>query len=315
MAEEFTSSDLSGFLRKPAIQLLAESFCGKKGPKDECRGKLKRNLTRGEIMKFDSHCMMLPLILLVQFLMGSSPADAQRLKSVKPWIGVAIEGHNKGVLIKRVYTDTPAMKAGLKAGDIVWKVGKSPVTSPKAMIEAVTAKGVGHKIDVYFHRENKKSKLSMVLEAQPDLDVLMRKRLIGRPAIDFELKDLKGHGVPLAKLKGKVTLINFWATWCPACKSALPTVEKFAKANQGKGLEVLAISDEPKSTLTSFFSTSNPTFKVLQDLEGKVSEEYVVPALPTFILIGKDGNVIDAVVGAGGVLEELLKKATTQLKK
>jgi peroxiredoxin len=117
-------------------------------------------------------------------------------------------------------------------------------------------------------------------------------------APDFALQDLSGRSVRLSDLKGKVVLVEFWATWCPPCRASIPGLERLHKTYNQRGLVVLGVSlDEGGWESVKSFATeqgiSYPVLKGTTDLSAK----YLVRAIPTLFLVNKDGLIAKQYVG------------------
>jgi thiol-disulfide isomerase/thioredoxin len=118
----------------------------------------------------------------------------------------------------------------------------------------------------------------------------------GDDAPAIVLNDLDGKGVAVPDLKGKVIYVDFWATWCPPCRAALPHTQQISQRDEtNKGdLVVLGIGgfNEDADTLRDFQKANNYTFRTLLDAGGnKVAESYGVQGIPTFVIIGRDGKI------------------------
>jgi peroxiredoxin len=136
------------------------------------------------------------------------------------------------------------------------------------------------------------------------------KALEGKPAPDFAAKDLTDKQVALKDLKGKVVIVDFWATWCPPCREGLPHVDKVYQAFKDKGVVALAVDvQETKDKVQQFVTENKFTFTALLDSDGKVSEKYKVSGIPQTVIIGKDGNVKNVFVGTGPDSEKRLHDA------
>jgi len=122
----------------------------------------------------------------------------------------------------------------------------------------------------------------------------------GHLAPDFSLKTLDGKTVRLSDLRGKkVVLINFWATWCPPCRSEMPTMQQIYTEYKGKGFEILAINIErdSKEEILEFMKELRLTFPVLLDSDMKVTRTYRLIGLPVSMLIDRRGIIRSKEIG------------------
>ena len=118
----------------------------------------------------------------------------------------------------------------------------------------------------------------------------------GEQSADFNLPDLQGTLKSLPK--GEVILLNFWATWCPPCRTEIPSMADLHDAYADQGLKIIAISvDKRSDDLARFVDEYRMPFQVLHDAEGSVARRYNVFRYPESFLIGRDGKVIHRLVG------------------
>lgn len=123
---------------------------------------------------------------------------------------------------------------------------------------------------------------------------------VGQVAPDFTLTDLGGKPVSLADFRGKVVIVNFWATWCPPCRAEMPSMEQLYRELADEGLVMLAVNIERdgRQTVAKFLAASPHSFPVLVDEKEVVQKRYGVYKYPESFVIRKDGVIDDKVVGA-----------------
>lgn len=138
--------------------------------------------------------------------------------------------------------------------------------------------------------------------------------LLGRPAPDFATEDLDGKKLDLAGQRGKVVVLDFWATWCGPCVEAMPVISEVAGEMAEQGVVVFAVNiGEGAGEIKPFMSRLQLNLPVLLDPEGKIAAAYAATAIPQTVLIGKDGRVEAVHVGIAGP-EAFRSKLREQLK-
>ena len=132
-----------------------------------------------------------------------------------------------------------------------------------------------------------------------------------RQQADFTLTDLSGKSWKLSQLKGKVVLLNFWATWCPPCNRELPDLEALYKKHEKQGLVVLAISDEEAAKVQPFVAKQKLTYPVLLDPGRKVNELFEIEGIPKSFVYDRDGKIVAQAIDmrTRHQFEELLAQA------
>lgn len=150
-------------------------------------------------------------------------------------------------------------------------------------------------------------------QEQLSADVLMCHGVghdVGNYAPSYSLDDLDGARHSFRALPdAKLLLLDFWATWCPPCRAALPETQRLYEEYGDRGLKVLTISSEYEEVIRPFISENEYSFPVLLDSDGRAHLVYGVFAIPTYFLIDQRGIVRHVQVGTGGtLLEEIIKE-------
>lgn len=115
---------------------------------------------------------------------------------------------------------------------------------------------------------------------------------LGKPAPAFELLGTDGAPLKLDSLRGRVVYLDFWASWCGPCRQSFPWMAAVQQRHEAAGLTVVAINvDARQADALSFLKTTPAGFRVVFDASGKTPREYGIKAMPTSVLIGRDGRV------------------------
>ena len=137
----------------------------------------------------------------------------------------------------------------------------------------------------------------------------------GFSAPDFTLDLLGGGQVTLSELRGKVVVVNLWASWCPPCRAEMPAIEKVYRANKDRGLEVLAVNStfqDSEADAAAFVQDFGLTFPIPLDRMGAVSNRYLLRALPSTYFIDRRGVIRTVVIG-GPMSEAVIQSKVEDL--
>jgi thiol-disulfide isomerase/thioredoxin len=114
----------------------------------------------------------------------------------------------------------------------------------------------------------------------------------GAPAPAFQLGSADGKSIDLAGLRGKVVMINFWASWCGPCRKEMPILEQLNKQYRSKGLALIGVNVEPDSKAAMNWLKETPvSFPILFDTDSKVSKLYQVAGMPNTVIVDRRGTV------------------------
>ncbi len=143
----------------------------------------------------------------------------------------------------------------------------------------------GHRFKFIFH-------LSLSLSLLMGSISFSHAAEMGDKATDFTLKSLGGKNLKLSEYRGQVVMLNFWASWCAPCRQEMPLLEDLYKKYKRLGFIILGVNVERDSSkASSLLKSIKVSFPILFDNENKISKLYTVTAMPTTIIIDRDGNM------------------------
>lgn len=138
--------------------------------------------------------------------------------------------------------------------------------------------------------------------------------VIGTAAEDFRLVDLEGQSQSLSQYRGKVVLVNFWATWCKPCTTEMPAMQVTYDKLREKGFVVLAINElEDEAKVREHIKQYGHTFPVLLDRDNKVANQFGVFGLPVSVFIDEKGVVREYIKG-GLLTEQVILDAVARIQ-
>ena len=138
---------------------------------------------------------------------------------------------------------------------------------------------------------------------------------IGFAAPDFDLEALTSGGLKLSDLRGKVVMVNMWASWCSPCRAEMPAIDHVYQQYRAQGLEVVAINttfQDSEADARSFVQELGVDFPIALDRDGATSKRYALQAMPTTFFVKRDGTIGDMLFG-GPMTEALISSKIEKL--
>lgn len=238
-------------------------------------------------------------------------AAAQTVRAdSRPWLGVAMEGDGQdvrtpGARVGHVVRGSPAERAGLHDGDRIVRVGTARVGRGGDVVRAVAAYAVGESVEIAFVRGAagagaREQAARATLAALPTQEQMMRMDLMGAFAPPFKgIEGVGGSAFPasMGALRGRVVVLDFWATWCGPCRVTIPKLSDLQARYGAQGLSVVGVSTEDTQDVASFAQHAAMRYAVGVDKNAETTREYGVMSLPTVVVIDKRGIVREISIG------------------
>jgi thiol-disulfide isomerase/thioredoxin len=204
----------------------------------------------------------------------------------------------EGVRILHVVRGSPAEKAGLKVGDAILAVDNSRVAAAADVTRVAAGHAPGDVIDATIRREARTLGVRISLAARPGGEEMIRMDRVGVVAPEWvDLKPLGAAPASIASLRGKVVLVDFWATWCGPCRLAMPRLSAMQARYGAQGLRVVGLTADPAERVAEFWAKAGLRYPIEVDTHGATSVAYGVSVLPTLYVIDKHGVVRDVATG------------------
>lgn len=223
-------------------------------------------------------------------------------ESATGWLGVAMTDRSvsePGVAIRRVLRGSPAERAGLAKGDVVLAVNGRTVAGSQQLGSVISALGAGTRVTLAVKHRGEHRLLAAELIGNPGAEGQLRLGFVGAPAPAFlGLEVAQGNITErLADLKGQVVVLEFWASWCAACRALMPTLNDWHERMAPLGGQVVSITLDPLQKAARDAFQLGMRYPVLADPQGKTTRLYQAMALPTLFILDRQGIVRAVAVG------------------
>jgi thiol-disulfide isomerase/thioredoxin len=233
-----------------------------------------------------------------------SDASAQAVEA-RPWLGVQMdadsqgEQRGQGVRVGHVIRGSPAEKAGIREGDRLVRLSGTTVLRGADVVRVVSGHSVGDALEVAFVRAGQERTSRVTLAPFPSQDEMVRMDLVGTFAPTWkDVETVNGAFPPsIGALRGRVVLLDFWATWCAPCRIVVPKLGALQGRYGAQGLSVLGVSTEDAQDVALFAQRTSMRYPVGVDKHAETTRSYGVLSLPTLIVIDRRGVVRDVAIG------------------
>lgn len=231
-----------------------------------------------------------------------APRAAIRLPlRTQPWLGVEVgepNGASPGVPVKRVLLGSPAARARLSEGDVLVSANGEPLFRAGALGELVRASDITETVRLEVKRGDSSGVVEVPLEAAPDPEDIARLALVGWPAPEISgVVTFQGDVASLRELRGRVVLLEFWASYCVACRALVGTLDSLQTEYGGRGLVVVGVTVDPLELGAEVARKLGMTYSLASDPAQRITSQYMARQIPMLVLIDRRGEVREVTVG------------------
>lgn len=220
-----------------------------------------------------------------------------------------------GVKVEHVIKTSPAEKAGVKDNDRIVKVDGSTVPSANDVTRIVSKHNAGETVAVTVIRDGKEVTVHATVAARPSMQDIVKMEHVGAYAPAWS-KLTAVNGAPpssIAAVRGKVVLVEFWATWCGPCRLSAPALGSLQAKYGPQGLTVVGITSDDVASATEHARKTSMPFAAAAETDMTTSKAYGVTSLPTLFIIDKLGIVREVTVGWEPGMEGRVEKLVQTL--
>ncbi len=210
-----------------------------------------------------------------------------------PWLGLTFKKmpykNQIALEIQGVHPSSGGLSAGIAIGDKIISVDGLPLNDVSVIQKRVAKAKVGETIKLGVDRGGKEISLNVKLTERPDDISSLTGSAIGSKAVAFG-KNFYANREKRQK-KPKVTLLDFWATWCGPCRMTIPKLERLYEKLGKEGLEVIGVSSEAQGVLNDFYKEHPSPYPLYRDADEGMWRRYGISAVPTLILLDSEGYI------------------------
>ena len=216
-------------------------------------------------------------------------------------LGVRIDPRDfgNGLRVRSVVPGSASEEAGIRAGDRIIEAAGKPIKTIGALRALVAQRTVGDHLSLHILRGEEKFELRAKLSPKRSPQEVLRAEWNGQrfpSATYFAIAPDRRETGSTETWTGKITIVEFWATWCRVCQKASARLEKMAKAHPDQ-LRVIAVSRESPQHLQAWQKDNKAAYEVVSDATESLSLELAIEVLPTFLVLDEEGVIRGAWVG------------------
>jgi len=242
-------------------------------------------------------------------------AIAEQKAPRRAWLGVELGTSPAGVIAKHVVTSSPARSAGLMDGDVILEADGVSIDKPTKLIARVASAGPGVAMKLKIKRGTAEREVEATPIENPGEEQILKLDKVGTFAPTWKPIAVVSGAIPanVGQLRGRVVLLDFWASWCRPCRVISKDLSKIHAAYADKGLSIVGLTPDAVDEASEAAKELGMLYPVASDPGDATAALYGVRALPTMFVIDKKGVIRDVIVGYTPGHAEALEKLVTRL--
>ncbi|MDI1482360.1 redoxin domain-containing protein [Polyangium sp. y55x31] len=244
-------------------------------------------------------------------------ASAEHRAARRAWIGIELAPGpaGKGVLAKHVVTSSPARSGGIADGDVILAADGVALDKPEQLIARVAIAGPGATMKLQIRRGTAEHEHVVVPIEHPGAEEVLRLDKVGTFAPTWKPLEKVAGSVPdnIGKLRGRVVVLDFWASWCKPCQAVSKELTRLHQAYGDKGLSIVGLTGESKSIAEKAATELAMSYSVASDPGDGTAVLYGIRSLPTMFVVDKKGIIREVFVGYGPGQGATLEKVVARL--
>jgi thiol-disulfide isomerase/thioredoxin len=214
------------------------------------------------------------------------------------WLGVEMSSALDGIRVVHVIRTSPAEKAGVRDDDRIVKVDGVSVSTPEDVTRVVGAHHASDVVELTLKHDDTLRTARVTLSGRPTSDDIAKMEYVGTFAPAFaQLLAVSGTLPNVQAYRGRVVVLEFWATWCGPCRMTTPILAGWQAKYGAQGLTVVGVTTDPVERASLYVQENDMRYTVASDPGGFTSQSYRVRSIPSMFVIDKRGVIRDVSIG------------------
>jgi peroxiredoxin len=222
----------------------------------------------------------------------------RRPRLSQAWLGLQFDPSDPGAQVQRVFDSSPAEETGVRAGDVIVSVDGRAVARASEVGALVAAHHSGDQIVLRWTRGDLTLEALVALDSSPDPEDIARLMLVNRRAPEIQgVVAFQGDIASLSDARGQVFVLEFWASYCPPCRTVGEIVQSWFDEYRARGFTALGVTGDPALRGSEVARARKMSYPLASDSRGTIARAYAAREIPMVVLVDRRGYVRDVALG------------------